>query len=173
MLIRLLYPAALACFVLGCSERSGPVEPADATTPALQRSGPPTPLDPTPFIDPSLEAICGFPVEIMTDGKVKDIFLPDGRLLGTSPGLHVTATNVTSGRSIRVNATGPVTFDAEPDGGLLTTWNGRSLWVFPEGQGSRFVILIGRFTMRVGPDGEVVQPLQGNGQILNACELIA
>lgn len=175
MLHRLLYPAALACLALACSDRPGPVEPDVAAAPVRQQSGPPIPVDPTPIIDPLLEAICGFPVAVANDGKVKNIFLRDGRLLATSPGLHVILTNLDNGRSARVNATGPVTFefDDQPDGELLITWNGRSVWAFGEGQGFQFVVLIGHFTMRLGPNGEVVQPLQGNGQIQDACALIA
>lgn len=73
----------LGCALVACSDRPSIVEPR-ATAPALQQSGPPTPVEPGQFEDEISSEICGFPYLVEATGKLKTLDLPGWRTIVTA-----------------------------------------------------------------------------------------
>jgi hypothetical protein len=119
---------------------------------------------------------CDFPLKVEVSGKAKTIVLPDGAVvgvtsIGTSPGLDVTVTNVTTGEQATFNITGAFHNSADtPNPGQVTTVStGRSLFYDPV---AGTVIAIGNFTIVYNSDFTVATPLEGNGQLIDVCALL-
>ena len=166
---RVIYTAMLGCALVACSDRPSPVEPV-ATVPALQRGGPPTPVEPGQFEDELASGICGFPVLVEFTGKEKVLELPGGRTIVISPGFKATVTNGITGTTVTLNVTGAVQENPLPDGSTELVLTGHNVFVGPE---EGFLLLIGRFNAVFGADGNTVQPLEGNGQRTDLCALLA
>ena len=121
---------------------------------------------------------CDFPLQLELSGKAKTIVLPDGGVvgvtsIGTSPGLDVTITNVdTPENQATFNITGAFHIgDNTPKPGQVTTVStGRSLLSDPV---AGTVIAIGNFTFVLNSDGTVAKPLEGEGQLIDVCALLA
>jgi hypothetical protein len=121
---------------------------------------------------------CDFPLQLELSGKAKTIVLPDGGVvgvtsIGTSPGLDVTITNVdTPENQATFNITGAFhNSDNTPKPGQVTTVStGRSLLSDPV---AGTVIAIGNFTFVLNSDGTVAKPLEGEGQLIDVCALLA
>ena len=121
---------------------------------------------------------CDFPLQLELSGKAKTIVLPDGGVvgvtsIGTSPGLDVTITNVdTPENQATFNITGAFhNSDNTPKPGQVTTVStGRSLLFDPE---AGTVLAIGNFTFVLNSDGTVAKPLEGEGQLIDVCALLA
>jgi hypothetical protein len=120
---------------------------------------------------------CDFPLKVEVSGKAKTIVLPDGAVvgvtsIGTSPGLDVTVTNVTTGEQATFNITGAFHNSADtPNPGQVTTVStGRSLFYDPV---AGTVIAIGNFTIVYNSDFTVATPLEGEGQLIDVCALLA
>ena len=76
---------------------------------------------------------CSFPMQLELSGKGKVITLPDGRRIITSPGLHVTVTNVETGEQATFNITGTFHETTNLETGEVTTRiTGRNLLFDPE-----------------------------------------
>jgi hypothetical protein len=120
---------------------------------------------------------CDFPLQLELSGKAKTIELPDGGVVGvtsidTSPGLHVTITNVdTPENQATFNITGSFHHTTDPVTGQVTTLaTGRSLLSDPV---AGTVIAIGNFTIVYNSDFTVATPLEGEGQLIDVCALLA
>ena len=102
--------------------------------------------------------------QLTLTGKTKDFDLPGDRTVILSPGLKVTLTNLDTGESATVSATGTFHEEKLPDGTVVTTVaTGRNVLFDPiEG----LVLATGRFTF--GED----EPLEGNGQIVDFIDLL-
>ncbi|MCA1678539.1 MAG: hypothetical protein LC777_06130 [Actinobacteria bacterium] len=136
--------------------------------PGAATAAPPQPVDQTPF---TVEGICAFPVQIQLRGKAKQIDLPGGRMIITAPGQRVTLTNLAApSRQVTLNVTGSFQRTVAADGSVLTVSRGRSLLFDPV---AGFVLAIGHFSFRFDASGNLVQPLSGKGQLLDACARIA
>ena len=113
--------------------------------------------------------VCPFGVEVLLSGKAKTIDLPDDRFIFTSPGLDATLTNLDDpSRQVTLNITGAFHQTTEQDGSVVTRSTGRSLLFDPQ---AGFVLAIGNFVFDA--DGTLMQPLEGQGQLIDACALIA
>jgi hypothetical protein len=120
---------------------------------------------------------CDFPLKVEVSGKAKTIVLPDGAVvgvtsIGTSPGLDVTVTNEATGEQATFNITGAFHNSADtPNPGQVTTVStGRSLFYDPV---AGTVIAIGNFTIVYNSDFTVATPLEGEGQLIDVCALLA
>lgn len=138
------------------------------TTTAVGQQGPPEDVtDSFP-----VEGICEFPVLVELNGKAKTIELPGGSTLFTSPQLTATFTNLDNpSHSETIGITGAIQETLLANGDVELVFTGRNLVIgFDPIAG--FVITIGRFTLAFDADFNVTQPLTGNGQTINVCELL-
>jgi hypothetical protein len=172
MSYRVILPAVLAALVAACGDRPAPVGPA-AAAPALKRGGAPTPVDATPILDPILEQVCGFPVQLVLGGKEKIVELPRARVLFVGAGYTGTVTNLVTGKSVTLPISGAFHMTALANGDTEYVVTGRNLLAFPEGEGNLFVVTSGRFTFTVNEQGAAVRTLQGEGRLTNVCELLS
>jgi hypothetical protein len=113
---------------------------------------------------------CDFPLQLELSGKGKTIELPGGVFILTSPGLDVTLTNLDNGNQETFNITGSVSTTTEKNGDQVTTLTGRNFAIDPE---AGTVIAIGNFSFTFDKKGNLVQPLEGEGQLIDVCELLA
>lgn len=166
---RTMCAAMLGCALVACSDRPSIVEPR-ATVPALQQSGPPTPVEPGQFEDPIASEICGFPFLTEATGKEKVLELPGGRTILTFPGLKVTFTNGNTGTTVTLPLTGAIHVNPLPDGGTELVFTGHSTVGDPEA--GWLVLIIGRFNVIFDAEGGLVQDLEGSGQRIDLCALL-
>ncbi len=113
---------------------------------------------------------CEFPVRYEFSGKAKTIELPDGRFIFTSPGLTATLTNLESGERETVVITGAFHQTTLENGDVVTKVTGRNLLGDPE---AGFVVAVGNFSFAFNAQGELVQPLAGEGRLIDVCELLS
>jgi hypothetical protein len=113
---------------------------------------------------------CSFPIQLELSGKGKVITLPDGRRNLTSPGLHVTVTNVETGKQATFNITGTLHETTNLETGEVTTVvTGRNLLFDPE---AGVVLTIGEFTYIFDAEGNLIQAFEGNGQVIDVCAFL-
>jgi hypothetical protein len=113
---------------------------------------------------------CPFDVELSLIGKSKTIDLPGGGFIVTSPGLFVTVTNLDDPtRRVTLNITGASHRTMDQDGNVVTVYTGRNLNLDPE---AGFVLVVGHFSIVSDAAGNLLQPLGGQGQLLDVCEMI-
>jgi hypothetical protein len=122
-------------------------------------------------VTPFTVEFCGFPIEVVLSGKAKTIELPGGRTLMTAPGLTVTLTNPANGNQETLNITGAGHQRVLENGDVETVSTGRNALFAPAVPG--LVLIIGRFSFVLDADGNLVQPLEGTGQLIDLCELLA
>jgi len=114
---------------------------------------------------------CDFPMQLEVSGKGKTITLPDGSLILTSPGLKVTVTNLdTPENQARFGITGSFHQSTNETGQVTTLARGRSLLFDPV---AGTVIASGNFSYVFNSDGTLAQPLEGEGQLIDVCALLA
>ena len=112
---------------------------------------------------------CSFDVELSVTGKGKVIDLPGDRFIFTSPGLRATLTNLVTGKQVTLNITGAFHETTEEDGSVVTVTTGRSLLGDPE---AGFVLAIGSFSYVLDASENLIQPLAGEGRLIDVCGLI-
>jgi hypothetical protein len=136
----------------------------------------PDPVDTTFVVDPFvLSESQDFPLEIALSGKSKTIELSDDRFIFLSPGLEATLTNLDDpSNSLTLNITGSFHQTTSEDGSVLTEYDGRNLLGDPSiDDGERGLVLaIGHFSTIVDNEGNLVQPLEGQGQVVNVIDLL-
>jgi hypothetical protein len=116
-------------------------------------------------------ASCEFPVRFEFSGKSKTITLPDETTLITSPKLKATLTNLDNPENQETfSITGATRTKTLENGDVQTMVTGRNLLGDPE---AGFVIADGRFSFVFDKDGNLVQPLTGNGKLIDVCERLA
>jgi hypothetical protein len=133
--------------------------------------GPPTDVEATFTASEMGLVLCEFDVGFELSGKAKTIDLSGGRMIITSPGLSVTLTNLNSPENqVTLSITGAFHNTELNNGNVQTVYTGRNLFFDPlEG----FVLLIGKFTgVADASTNTLVQPLEGNGQKIDACGLL-
>ena len=167
---RTICTAMLGCALAACSDRPSIIEPR-ATAPALQQSGPPTPVEPGQFEDEIASEICGFPYLVEFTGKLKTLDLPGGRTVYMSPGFKGTITNGNTGTTVTLTLTGPIQVHPLPNGGTEVVFLGHNIVGDPEA--GWLVLIIGRFNVIFDAEGGLVQDLEGNGQRIDLCALLA
>lgn len=165
-------PAVLVWALAACSDQLPPVAPAIDGAVALRRGGAPTPVaPPAPDLDEVTSAICGFPLVHQVSGREKYLEFPNGRTIGVFPGNKVTWTNGNTGRTVTRSTTGALHITPLPDGNTQIVLTGHTP-VYDDVEGY-YEYLSGRFTVVIGPDGSIVQPLDGNGRRVDVCALLA
>jgi hypothetical protein len=128
------------------------------------------PADASQIITLAAPLACPFDVELSLTGKGKVIDLPGDRFIVTSPGLFVTVTNVADPtKNVTLNITGAFHQTTRQDGSVLTVYTGRNLNLDPV---AGFVLAVGHFSIVTDAGGTIVQPLAGQGQLLDVCEMI-
>ena len=167
---RTLCIAMLGCALVTCSDRPSIVEPR-ATVPALQQGGPPTPVEPGQLEDPIASEICGFPYLVEGTGKLKVLEVPSGRTIVIGPADAATITNGNTGTTVTLNVTGPIQFNPLPDGDTEVVFLGHNIVGNPEA--GFLVLTIGRFNAIFDAEGGLVQDLEGRGQRIDLCALLA
>ena len=115
--------------------------------------------------------VCPFAVQLSQAGKTKQIDLPGDRVIFTFPGLDVTVTNLTSEptKEVTLNITGVFHITTEQDGSVVTMVTGRNLLFDPQ---AGFVLAIGNFSFAFDAEGNLIQPLEGEGQLIDVCGAI-
>jgi hypothetical protein len=138
---------------------------------AQSNGGKPTNVDETP-IDLDSGAVfgkCDDPISLVYSGKAKTLQLPGERFIFTSPDLTATLTNVESGEQETVVITGAFHQTTLENGDVVTEATGRNLLGDPK---AGFVIAVGNFSYVFDAEGNLVQPLEGEGQLIDVCELL-
>lgn len=113
---------------------------------------------------------CDFPIEFEMSGKGQTLALPGDRFIFTSPGLTATLTNLDTGTQETFNITGAFHQSTLENGDVVTVSTGRSILGDPE---AGFVVAIGNFSFVFDKKGKLVQPLLGEGQLIDVCEALA
>ncbi|CAN5618166.1 hypothetical protein BH20ACI3_BH20ACI3_23270 [soil metagenome] len=153
----------LAALVILLALACGP-----GATNALAQQGPPTEFEDS-F---TIEGICEFTVLVELSGKTKTIVLPGGRTLFTFPGEIVTLTNLDDrAKHETLSITGAIRERVLENGDVELVFTGRNL-IIGFDPIAAFVITVGRFSVAFDDDFNVTQPLSGNGQLINVCELL-
>jgi hypothetical protein len=165
------FAAVLVCGLTACSDRPSPVEPGSAAAPTAVAATQGRPTDAGQTFTAGPGELCGFPVFVELSGKAKTIELPGGRTIMTAPGLTVTLTNLDNENQERLNITGAFHQRTLENGNVETVSTGRSALFAPIVPG--LVLVIGRFSFVLDEEGELFQPLQGTGQQIDVCELLA
>jgi hypothetical protein len=130
------------------------------------------PVDVSGPVDPEFfPGTCEFPLRLEVNGKAKAIELPNGGFIFTSPGVDVTITNFdTPENQATFNITGSFHQTTDPVTGEVTTLaRGRNLLSDPE---AGTVIAIGNFSFVFDAEGNLVQPLEGKGRLIDVCALL-
>ena len=144
---------------------------------AQSQGGAPEPVDETAFVLPPLgdpnaiAAACEFPVRVEYSGKAKTIELPGDRTIFTSPGLDATLTNLDNPENqVTLNVTGAIRQTVMENGDVVTVITGRNLAGDPE---AGFVLARGNFSFVFDAEGNLIQPLAGEGQLTDVCTLLS
>lgn len=143
--------------------------PASAHAAPPDRALPPQP-DPVSVVDSS----CGFDVLVEGDGTVGviDYAGPSERLI--FPKSRLTLTNVATGASVSVNASGPAldTYTDDSDGGFTLTRVGTGGWVIPTGDAILWIRGRWTGTLVVEADGSTTGPVYdfGTARVVDLCD---
>lgn len=113
---------------------------------------------------------CDFPIRYEFSGKAKTIALPGDRFIFTSPGLTATLTNLDNGNQETYSITGAFHQTTLENGDVRTVSTGRSLLGDPE---AGLVVVSGNFSYVFDAQGNLVQPLAGEGQLIDVCAQLA
>jgi hypothetical protein len=126
---------------------------------------------------------CDFPIRYELSGKAKLITLPGGRFITTAPDQYATLTPILPDGTLdlahqeRINITGSLHQSTDEKGKVVTVAAGRNILGDPQ---AGFVLAIGNFSFVTrpaggpGPEDDIlVQPLQGDGQLIDICELLS
>jgi hypothetical protein len=133
------------------------------------------PVDISGPVDPEFfPGTCEFPLQLELSGKAKVIHVPEFSALGsisTGPGLNVTITNAeTPENQATFNITGSFHQTTDPENGQVTTLaRGRNLLSDPF---AGTVLAIGNFSFAFDAEGNLVEPLEGEGQLIDVCALL-
>jgi hypothetical protein len=131
------------------------------------------PSDPIIVTPGAAGGSCDFPLQLDLSGKGKEITQPDGSHIFTSPGLHVTATNQTTGEQATFSITGAFHQSTNEAGEVTTKVTGRNLLSDPD---AGYVLLSGNFSFVFDKNGNLIQSFEdtdGNGQVIDVCELLS
>jgi hypothetical protein len=114
--------------------------------------------------------LCAFRVLGEFSGKMGTIELPDGGTIFTFPGLSVTLTNLDNVENqVTLSVTGSFHNATLENGNVQTVFTGRNLIFQPQ---LGFVLAIREFTSVFDAENNVVEPLSGEGQLIDVCGLL-
>jgi hypothetical protein len=156
----------LICVVTACSDGPSPVGPDRAVVPTQVSAQ----VTPEPIDELFVSEACGFTVLMHQTGKVKGIELPGGRTTVIFPASVVTLTNPANGKTERVSNTGTFHINPLPNGGVEFVLTGRNT---VEDVELGIVLTIGNFILERDAITNRVVRLEGTGQVVDLCELMA
>ena len=114
---------------------------------------------------------CAFDVRVAFDGKGKTITLPGNRSISTSPGLNAEVTNLSDPtKTVNLNVTGAFHQTSKSNGDIVTIVTGRNFLTDPL---AGVVLAIGTFRFAFDASNNLIEPLNGQGQLINICDLIS
>jgi hypothetical protein len=126
--------------------------------------------------DTSVDQSCGFPIQIHNTGFIITIqwVTPDGtiRTFVAAPQAKATLTNLSTGKTITVNLSGPAHITDNPDGSL--TFVGTGLWGWghnPNTEEPGQFLTAGRFVFSIDAAGN--ESFQRTGQLTDLCQELA
>lgn len=143
----------------------------------MPNRGAPDDISLTIDISPFLQADYGLELnyDLILEGKSKTIDVPgEGRFITLSPGLHVTLHNRDTDELSRpINISGPTFTTFNEDGSTDVVVTGRSLNEDPfiRDGNAGFVFVSGRFSFSFDAEGNLSEPLNGNGHIVDFLDL--
>ena len=145
---------------------------AVAAGPKKPNPNAPVPVDETPTVlEPgAVFGKCDFPILYQLSGKAKLLTLPGGRFITTAPDQTATLTNIDTGKTVTLNITGVFNQTTDENGNVVTMATGRNLLGDPQ---AGFVLAIGDFSYVFDAHGKLIQPLQGEGQLIDVCGLLS
>jgi hypothetical protein len=146
---------------------------AAPTVLAQGQGGAPEDVDQTITVNPGdYPGSCDFPFTLELSGKGKTIELPGGKgFILTSPGLDATITNLDNPENqATYNITGSIHQTTLENGDVETVLTGRNFAIDPE---AGTVVAIGRFSFVFDAEGNLVQPLTGEGQLIDVCDVLS
>ncbi len=125
---------------------------------------------PVPFGPPMVVPVCMPAFEVLvastTDTEVSKVFYENGRLVKiiTTGSLKLTLTNMTSGKTISENVSGPAFVTINPDGSVTVVITGLSLGQLGD------LATSGRIVFDIAPDGTVTlaSPVHNSTSICTA-----
>jgi hypothetical protein len=144
--------------------------PASAAT-----AEPPTPVDSTPEVLAAGEA-CEFPISVVFTGKEGFIDLPNNpqfSAIAPAPGLKATVTNLDTGNTVTVNASGAFRFVEQPDGSTLILAGGHSFLYGEPSFGVTALATTGPITLTISPEGDFVAADLSRARVRDLCEELA
>jgi hypothetical protein len=133
------------------------------------RGSPPVPVSGSFIVRGGSVPGCDFDVEVSFSGLAGEIDLPGNRFIFTAPQLTATLTNLQNGRSVTLSITGAFHQSTDQNGNVTTVATGRNLLGDPV---AGFVLAIGDFSFVFDSNGNLIQPLTGQGQLIDVCSLI-
>jgi hypothetical protein len=137
----------------------------------------PTDLDTTPFIVPegTFGTSQNFPLEFALSGQTKTIDLPDNHSIVVFPGADVTVTNGNDpSHSVTLNITGSDHQTTLENGDVLHELSGRNVVGDFKLDGSEpdLLLIAGNFSYIVDSHNNLVQELEGQGQVVDVIDLL-
>jgi hypothetical protein len=144
---------------------------AVAAAPPKPNPNAPVPVEGSQVLEPgAVFGRCDFPILYELSGKAKLLTLPGGRFITTAPDQTATLTNLATGKKVTLNITGVFNQTTDENGNVVTMATGRNLLGDPQ---AGFVLAIGNFSYVFDAKGNLVQPLQGEGQLIDVCGLLS
>src|SRR5215213_10347399 len=113
---------------------------------------------------------CDFPILYELSGKAQLLTLPGGRFITTAPDQTATLTNVDTEKQVKLTITGTFHQTTDEDGNVVTMATGRNLLGDPD---AGFVLAIGNFSYVFDKNGNLVQSLEGEGQLIDVCSVLS
>jgi hypothetical protein len=133
------------------------------------RGSPPVPFSRSFIVPGGSIPGCDFDVEVSVNGLGGEIDLPGNRFIFTAPQLTATLRNLQNGGSVTLNITEAFHQSTDQNGDIITVATGRNLLGDPV---AGFVLAIGHFSFVFDSNGNLIQPLTGQGQLIDVCGLI-
>jgi hypothetical protein len=165
------FSAVLVCAFTACSDRPSPVDPGSAAAPIaiVRAQGRLTDVHQIFTVE-----FCAFPILVELNGKSETIQLPGGRTIMIAPSLTATLTNLDKANQAAFVITGAFHQRLLANGDVETVATGRNALFDPLVPGLvGLVVTVGRFSWVVDQKNNLVQPLQGTGQLIDVCKLLA
>jgi hypothetical protein len=162
------FPAVLVCVLTACTDRPSPVEAVGVGTPRAPAAAQGRPSEVTESF--TITGFCEFDILYEAGGKQKGIELPGGRTITIFPGFSATLTNLDNGNQETLGITGAFHQSTLANGDVEVVFTGRNLLGDPD---AGLVLAIGRFSIVFDAEGNLIQSLQGTGQLIDICELLA
>jgi hypothetical protein len=166
--------ALLSALVFGCTDQpTTPVAPPElGSIDGASASAGGRPIDVTFTVDLPAGEFCAFAVRIEGSEKEKTIELPGDRTLLIFPGAIYTLTNLSNGNQVTFPFPGTIQVTTLENGDVELVSRGPNLIGQPFEP--RFLVrTIGTFTQVFDSQGNLVQPLQGSGQLIDLCALLS